>query len=238
MVAPTKRLAIFLVIGVVGVTALLLGLALDSYLHAHDPTLVHREGIFSLSNPGHVLLGLGIALVVLGLVGASYMSLPFGIWTRRAFLVGSLALIVLSSDAAGWAASIEWSTQTGSGAAQTDHNHAAAPVAGVTGAQLQAAFQLIDATRAAVAKYKDEGAAVKAGYQPMEQEGLAIMHYVNQAYFTDADILRPDHVQSLIYYNGTHGPVLIGAMYIMPSLATPGPQIGGALTVWHKHDQL
>lgn len=233
-----KKTAVFLTVGIAGVTALLLGLALDSYLHAHDPTLAHREGIFSLSNPGHVLLGLGIALVVLGLVGASYSSLPFGIWTRRAFLVGSLALIVLSSDAAGWAASVEWSTANGSATAPTDHNHAAAPVAAVTGAQLQAALQLIDATRAAVAKYKDEGAAVKAGYQPMEPEGLAIMHYVNQAYFTDADILRPDHVQSLIYFNGTHGPVLIGAMYIMPKLGMAGPEIGGSLTVWHKHDNL
>ncbi len=232
-----KKTAVFLTIGVVGVTALLLGLALDSYLHAHDPTLVHREGIFSLSNPGHVLLGLGIALVVVGLVGASYTSLPFGIWTRRAFLVGSLALIVLSSDAAGWAASVEWTTPNGTVAA-TDHNHAAVPAAGVTGAQLQAALQLIDATRAAVAKYKDERVAINAGYQPMEPEGLEIMHYVNQTYFTDADILRPDHVQSLIYYNSSHGPVLIGAMYIMPTIGTPGPEIGGSLTVWHQHDNL
>ncbi len=233
-----KKTAAFLTVGVVGVTALLLGLALDSYLHAHDATLAHREGIFSLSNPGHVLLGLGIALVVVGLVGASYTSLPFGTWTRRAFLVGSLALIVLSSDAAGWAASVEWSTPNGAAAAATDHNHAAVPATSVTGAQLQTALQLIDATRAAVARYKDEGAAVKAGYQPMEPEGLAIMHYVNQAYFTDADILRPDHVQSLIYFNSTHGPVLIGAMYIMPRLGMAGPEIGGSLTVWHKHDNL
>ena len=237
MTTPIKKLAVFLAIGLVGVVALLSGLALDAYLHAKDPTLAHREGIFTLTNPGHVLLGLGIALVVVGLVGASYTSLPVGMWTRRAFLIGSLALIVLSGDAAGWAASVQ-STGANSPGAAADHTHGTGAANGVTGAQLQAAVQLIDATRAAVAKYKDERVAIKAGYRPMEPEGLAVMHYVNKAYFTEADVLRPDHVQSLIYFNSTHGPVLIGAMYIMPSLATPGPQIGGSLTVWHHHDNL
>jgi hypothetical protein len=233
-----KKLAVFLALGLLGMTSLLVGLAVDAYLHAKDPTLAHREGLFSLSNPGHVLLGLGTALVVIGLVGASYMSLPFGVWTRRAFLAGSLALVVLSGDAAGWAASVEWTTPAGTTSAATGHSHAAAPANGVTGAQLQAALQLLDATKAAVARYADERAAVDAGYAPMEPEGLPIMHYVNRAYFTDADILNPAHVQSVIYYNSSRGPVLIGAMYIMPRLGVPGPQVGGSLTQWHHHDNL
>src|SRR5258708_15841753 len=72
----------------------------------------------------------------------------------------------------------------------------------------------------------------------MEPEGLPIMHYVNQAYLTDADILNPAHVQSLIYYNSPKGPILIGAMYIMPRLGMPGPEVGGSLTAWHHHDNL
>lgn len=232
-----KRLSAFLVTGVVGVAALLVGLALDAYLHAKDPTLAHREGIFSLTNPGHVLLGAGIALVVVGLIGASYVSLPFGIWARRGFLVGALALIVLSSDFAGWAATVQSSALNAAGTS-ADHGHAAAPAGGVTGAQLAAALKLIDDTKAVVEKYKDQKVAIQAGYRPMEAEGLDIMHYVNAAYFSDADVLRPDHVQSVIYYNSPHGPVLIGAMYIMPRLGMPGPQIGGSLTVWHHHDNL
>ncbi|HYR49198.1 MAG TPA: hypothetical protein VES90_03360, partial [Candidatus Eisenbacteria bacterium] len=222
-----KKLAIFLTIGLLGATALLLGLALDAYLHAQDPTLAHREGIFTLTNPGHVLLGAGIVMVVVGLIGAAYMSLPGGTWARRGLLIASLALIVVSSDAAGWAASVERTTSTGT-TASTDHSHATST--GVTGAQLQSALQLIEATKAAVAKYADRQAAIDAGYKPMEPEGLAIMHYVNGAYFTDADILRPDHVQSLIYFNSTRGPILIGAMYIMPRLGMAGPEIGGSLT--------
>jgi hypothetical protein len=231
-----KKTAAFLTIGVVGVTALLLGLSLDAYLHARDPTLAHREGIFTLSNPGHVLLGVGIALVVVGLIGAAYTSLPLGIWVRRGLLVGSLGLIVLSGDVSAWAASAQWSAPNSTVA--TAHNHAAAPAPGVTGAQLQAAVELIDTTRAAVARYADERVAINVGYRPMESEGLPIMHYVNQAYLTDADILNPAHVQSLIYYNSPHGPVLIGAMYIMPRLGMPGPEVGGSLTLWHHHDNL
>ena len=231
-----NKLAVFLITGVVGVAALLLGLALDAYLHVQDPSLAHREGIFTLSNPGHVLLGTGIALVVIGLIGASYVSLPFGIWARRGFLIGALALIVLSSDFAGWAATVQSSSLNAAGNA-AGHNHAA-PAGTVTGAQLAAALKLIDDTKAVIEKYKDQRVAIKAGYLPMEAEGLDIMHYVNQAYFTDADVLRPDHVQSVIYYNSAHGPVLIGAMYIMPRLGMPGPQIGGSLTVWHHHDNL
>lgn len=227
---------VFLTVGVIGVASLLLGLTVDAYLHAKDPALAHREGIFTLGNPGHVLIGAGITLVAIGLLGAAYTSLPIGSWTRRAFLVTSLALIVLSGGTAGWAASTERAAQHGDAVAVTLHNHDAA--AQPTSVQLEAALQLIDATKAAVAKYRDRQVAIQAGYKPMEAEGLPIMHYVNDAYFTSADVLRPDHVQSLIYYNSPKGPVLIGAMYIMPSLGMPGPEIGGPLTSWHRHDNL
>jgi hypothetical protein len=232
-----RKTAVFLLAGLLGVAALLSGLALDSYLHARDPNLAHREGLFTLTNPGHVLLGLGIGLVVLGLVGAAYTSLPYGIWVRRGLLAGSLLLIVVSGDVSGWAASLEWSAPHAT--AQAAHSHAApAAAAPVTAAQLEAATRLLEQTRAAVARYKDLRVATAAGYGPMEPPDLQTVHYVNPAYFNFADILRPEHVQSLIYYNSARGPVLIGAMYIMPTLWIPGPEIGGQLTVWHQHDNL
>ena len=232
-----KKLAVFLTTGVAGVVALLSGLAVDAYLHAKDPTLAHREGIFALSNPGHVLLGAGIALVVVGLIGAAYTSLPLGAWARRGFLVGCLGLIVLSGDAAGWAASVQLSTPD-SAATAPDHSHTTGPATGVTGAQLAAAVKLIEETRAAVSKYRDLRVAVKAGYKPMEPPNFEIVHYVNSSYMNEADVLKPAHVQSLIYYNGPHGTTLIGAMYIMPRIGDPGPEIGGTLTQWHHHDNL
>jgi hypothetical protein len=240
----------FLAAGVVGVAALLLGQAWDFYLHAADPTLAHREGIFALTNPGHLLLGVGLVLVVVGVLGAAYSTLPLGHWWRRSFLMGFLALIIASGATAGWAASIELSAQQRLNAADhqqalsaghppgTGAGHAGSAQLLVRAAQLQAANRLYEQTRAAVQRYRDLAAAIAAGYQPMEPPDLEIAHYVNRAYFTDQDILKPEHVQSLIYFNTKKGPVLIGAMYIMPRWGMPGPQIGGALTTWHQHNDL
>ena len=234
-----RRLAAFLSAGLVGVVALLGGLSLDAYLHAKDPTLAHREGIFTLTNPGHVLLGIGIALVVVGVVGAAYTSLPYGVWVRRGLLAGALAMIVVSGDIAGWAASIE-RTASSSPAAATAHVHGTtgATTQQPTAAQLEAAARLVTETKAEVAKYAKLQAALAAGYKPMEPTDGEIVHYVNPAYMVDADILDPEHVQSLIYYNGKNGTLLIGAMYIMPTRAEDGPDIGGPLTVWHQHSNI
>src|SRR5207244_12097477 len=98
-----RRTAAFLSAGLLGVAALLGGLALDSYLHARDPGLAHREGLFTLGNPGHVLLGVGIGLVVAGVVGGAYTSLPCGVWVPRGLLAGALALIAGGGDMPGWA---------------------------------------------------------------------------------------------------------------------------------------
>ena len=231
-----KRTATFLSAGLVGVAALLAGLALDSYLHAQDPTLAHREGLFTLTNPGHVLLGIGIVLAVVGVVGAAYTSLPYGIWVRRGLLGGALALIVVSGDIAGWAASQEWSRTATSSATAASHDHGTTGTSRQpTAAELEAAAKLINDTRQAVQKYEKLKVAMAAGYVPMEPPNTDIVHYVNPSYMVDADVLDPNHIQSLIYYTGKQGTELIGAMYIMPRRGEPGPEIGGPLTVWHQH---
>jgi hypothetical protein len=231
-----RRTAVFLGAGLLGVAALLGGLSLDAYLHARDPTLAHREGIFTLSNPGHVLLGIGIALVVVGVVGAAYTSLPYGVWVRRGLLGVALVMILGAGDVAGWAASVEQAA-TPSGTAGHTHG-AVALTRQPTAAELAAANKLLVDTRAAVARYASLQAALAAGYVPMEPPQFEIVHYVNRAYMVEADVLDPQHVQSLIYYNGPHGTALIGAMYIMPRRGMAGPEIGGPLTVWHQHSDI
>ena len=49
-----------------GALAQLAGIAVDAWLHADDPTLAEREGIFTLTNVGHALLVAGISLVIVG----------------------------------------------------------------------------------------------------------------------------------------------------------------------------
>jgi hypothetical protein len=46
----------------------LVGLSWDSIQHHLDPSLVEREDVFSLANPSHLLLMLGLGLTVFGLV--------------------------------------------------------------------------------------------------------------------------------------------------------------------------
>ena len=41
--------------------------------------------------------------------------------------------------------------------------------------------------------------------------------------------------KKLVYANTSKGPVLLGAMYLMPGPGVPGLQIGGCLTRWHAH---
>ncbi|MGH2610865.1 MAG: hypothetical protein ACRDHF_17425, partial [Tepidiformaceae bacterium] len=63
---PQKLLSLSPWVVSAGVAVLLVGLAWDAVLHGLDPDLAAREGIFTLTNPGHVLFGGGIAIIVAG----------------------------------------------------------------------------------------------------------------------------------------------------------------------------
>ena len=51
-----------------GAATLLGGLAWDAWLHRVDPDLAVREGVFTLTNPSHALLVIGVALVIAGAI--------------------------------------------------------------------------------------------------------------------------------------------------------------------------
>lgn len=70
-------------VALAGAAAQVLGLAIDAALHAADPTLAEREGIFSLSNAGHALLVVGICLVVVGAFFAMAGPVLYGGSGRR-----------------------------------------------------------------------------------------------------------------------------------------------------------
>jgi hypothetical protein len=68
--SPASRLLRMVLVGAAGLVLLVTGLVWDAVLHARDPGLAATEGVFALSNPGHLLAGIGIALVAVGLAGA------------------------------------------------------------------------------------------------------------------------------------------------------------------------
>ena len=105
-----------------------------------------------------------------------------------------------------------------------------------TAAQVIAAGQLIKATDASLARYKNVQAAFAAGYTyVLKTNGEEHLLYNgnNPAYAG----LNPQHPSSLVYAINVphHAPILLGAMYIMGGDQQAGPQVGGGLTRWHSH---
>jgi hypothetical protein len=107
-----------------------------------------------------------------------------------------------------------------------------------TGAQMEAAMQLVQTTSSAVAKYRDLDVAKADGYAPITDTRYPVVHYLNAGYMNTNDVLDPNHVQSLVYAFTPSGPVLVAAMYLMPSVGEDGPMPGGCLTQWHAHTNL
>ncbi len=91
----------------VGVGLHLAGLGVDAYTHSRDAALAAREGIFTLSNPGHVLILAGVALTAssvfgVGLKWLALQSLPSGRRWAPAIRIACLPVVGLVALASIW----------------------------------------------------------------------------------------------------------------------------------------
>jgi hypothetical protein len=255
-----KRLAAAVGFTALGAATTLTGLAWDAILHTRDPNLAHTEGLFTLSNPGHLLLILGVALTVAGIT-AALLLLPVAGTARparlaAAGLIGAIALG--SAGVLGWAAQAQVKAQqqaaataaaadqlvqgggpagTASAGIQT-HLHGSADASKATPAEKAAAQLLLDQTKLGTERFQDLNVALSVGYRYVTPPADPIVHYINPAYLTTASTLNPEQPESLIYGTSARGPILLAAMYIAHRLGQPGPDIGGPLTLWHSHSNL
>ncbi|MBN9389751.1 MAG: hypothetical protein J0I20_17120 [Chloroflexi bacterium] len=112
-------------VSLLGCVMTLSGLGIDAYLHGQDPGLAAHEGIFTLSNPGHLMLVVGIGLIVVGsvafLVGKALQRRPdTDLSPARLFYgAGAVAVVALALGAGILALNSEGSLFN------EDHDHAA-----------------------------------------------------------------------------------------------------------------
>ena len=113
-------------------------------------------------------------------------------------------------------------------------------VEGVTAEQQARAENLIANTLSHLPQYADTAVAEAAGYKSIQDGVTGYEHYINSEYRDDGKVLDPDRPESLVYQIRGGEKQLVAAMY----MAEPGttldttPDIGGALTQWHIHDNL
>lgn len=139
-------------------------------------------------------------------------------------------------------------TTAGPAAAHGQHHNADHPEPGMmmqppsapapTPAQRAAAAQLVADTAAGIARYADVRIAIADGYRAATAPRATTVHYTNPAYMKDGSVLDPTRPEALVYANTRHGPVLLGAMYMMPKVGQRGPDFGGAVSGWHLHDNV
>jgi hypothetical protein len=113
-------------------------------------------------------------------------------------------------------------------------------MAGVSAEQQARAENLIAVTLADLPRYADPAAAEAAGYRTIGDGSTGYEHYVNWSLINDGRVLDSDYPESLVYTTQGGKKTLAAAMYMLPDGETLDtvPDVGGALTQWHIHNNL
>jgi hypothetical protein len=239
-----------------GVVLQLVGLVWDIRVHEMDAELAVHESVFTLSNPGHVLIFGGLGLAVAGIVARQVFAAR-----SRSLILGAAAPVGLALLAAATLA-YTLTTPMNHGAAdhhETDasaaseleglspedaalvgesrHDHHQEVVIGVD--EIVRLNEQLSALRQGTAKYEDISQAIRDGYAQVTQDiPLIGAHFINPAHVADGvfDASRPE---MLIYTNVDGKWELFGASFITKLLVRgeeEAPEgFAGPFDVWHWH---
>ena len=176
---------------------------------------------------------LGIATKLVELAAFGLIVWPHGsrLGWRLAMPTASLVLAIGVSGTVAWAATLRPAAN-----GRTHDGKVVQVAAPPTNAQRLAAANLVDDTRAGIARFADVQVALADGYRPTTPLQAATVHYANPAYKqVGVDPTRP---QALVYASTPGGPTLLGAMYMLPKANMLAPDTGGSLAEWHTHTNL
>jgi hypothetical protein len=111
---------------------------------------------------------------------------------------------------------------------------------GVTDAELRRASRLLASTITALPRWHTPAEAYAAGYRSIGDTKSVVEHYVNWSYINDGHILDPNRPESIVFQRRDGQQVAVAAMYSLPfgSSFADVPDVGGALTQWHVHNNL
>jgi len=192
----------------------------------------------------------GLATKLIEILALAIVVRPAPGQGRLRTVLGSMAILIftLGTATSSWIGAFRASAAE-PGAVAGHHVHAgsvappgtifpAVPTRDATPAERAAAANIVEAARIALARYADPAVAAADGYHVNGLAGIDF-HASNPAYEHDDRVLDPAHPETLVYAVAPDGrPVLMGAMFLMPKIGTPGPTIGGPLTVWHAHQHI
>jgi hypothetical protein len=204
------------------------------------------------------------AIAVLAAVAAAVGLFDLGRWAVRPSFMGVAALATLFISVPGMIAAGNHTHAHGTdahshGAAGHTHVAAAVPphafdpklpidlsgVSGVTPEEQAKAENLLAENLIRLPQWADTKTAEAHGYHSIGDALTGDEHYINWQSIDDKYILDPDHPESLVYHvergaDGKWTKTLEAAMYMLPQGSTLDsvPDVGGALTQWHIHDNL